>query len=75
MGGHETPSGDPEEDQREEAAIQGSVSNPPLDNTSSEAAEVAGRDADDEDEEQDETKGETNQPLEDDAPTPEPDMI
>ena len=29
MGGHETPSGDPEEDQREEAAIQGSVSNPP----------------------------------------------
>ena len=68
MGGHETPSGDPEEDQREEAAIQGS--DPPLDTTTSEAAEVAGRDADDEDEEQDETKGETNQPQEDDAPTP-----
>ena len=52
IGGHETPSGDPEEDHREEGAIQGSVSNPPLNITTSEAAEVAGRDADDEDEEQ-----------------------
>ena len=41
MGGHETPSGDPEEDQREETAIQGN-NPPPLDTTNSEAAEVAG---------------------------------